>query len=219
MGFIAIFIGPFLLAAVSLIHRLPFPRSISETATVGNRTGMILPFMLGCLALYALSYAVAYSYDKWDRVFTAGMFSGFLVVAMQPSSSPYVDTERVGLLGLSESWSGILHCIGAVVGFGSMVFWVMLCFRKSDKLKRERTAEKNKRNTIYFWLGVAMILSLLLFLIDLTGVFGTGFPVVFVTEWVMLTFGGVACLFKGGLFLRDSSETQSPVRELRLMDE
>jgi len=219
MGFIAIFIGPFVLAAVSLIHRLPFPRSISETATISNRTGMILPFMLGCLALYSLSYTVAYTYDKWDRVFTTGMFCGFLTVAMQPSSSSYIDTVRVGLLGLSKSWSGILHNIGALIGFGSMILWVMFCFRKSDKSKRERSEEKNKRNTIYFWLGVAMILSLLLFLIDLTGIFGEEFPVVFVTEWVMLTFGGIACLLKGGLFLRDSNESRSLIRELKLVKE
>ena len=49
-----------------------------------------------------------------------------------------------------------------------------------------------------------MLLSLGLFAADFMGFFGVGFPVVFVSECFMLTFGGIACLIKGGLLLGDS---------------
>ena len=48
-----------------------------------------------------------------------------------------------------------------------------------------------------------MILSLGLFLINSAGTFGDDFPIVFVAECAMLLIGGIACLIKGGLFLKD----------------
>ena len=203
MGFIAIFIGPAVLFAVMLIHGLPFPRSISETATIANRTDAILPFCLGALALFSLTYAIVHAYDRTDRIFTAGMFSGFTVVALQMCASPYIQSPRVGLLGVSEYASNVMHSIGAVVGFGCMILWVTLCFTKSDKLKNMQTKEKKLRDTCYFWLGVMMMLSLLLFACDFIGLLGDNFPVVFAAECLMLTFGGIACLIKGGFILKD----------------
>jgi len=84
-----------------------------------------------------------------------------------------------------------------------MILWVMLCFRKSDKRKSQRTKEKNTRNNVYFYFGLAMLLSLSLFILNSAGLFGEGFPIVFVAECAMLLFGGIACLIKGGLFLAD----------------
>jgi len=205
MGIIAIFIGPVVLFAAMVIHGLPFPLSISETATIANRTAPILPFCLGALALFALTYAIVHAYDRMDRVVTAGMFAGFTVVAMQMCASPYVDLERVGLLGVSPSMSGVVHNIGAVVGFGCMIIWIMLCFTKSDRAKNKRTKEKRKRDIICFWLSIAMVLSLALFVFNKMGMLGDDFPVVFVAECFMLTFGGIACLIKGGAFLRDKA--------------
>jgi len=203
MGIIAIFIGPVVLLATMAIHSLPFPQSISETATIANKTAPILPFCLGALVLFALTYAIVYAYDRMDRVVTASMFGGFTVVAMQMCASPYVEVERVGILGVSPAVSALMHKMGAVVGFGCMIVWVMLCFTKSDQAKNKRTREKRKRDTCYFWLGMAMVFSLFLFVLDAGGLLGDGFPVVFVAECFMLTFGGVACLLKGGVVLRD----------------
>jgi len=205
MGFVAIFIGPLVLFTTSITYGLTFPNSISETATIANRTGAILPFCLGALALFALSYAIVYAYDKMDKAFSIGMAAGFTVVAMQMCSSVYVDVARVGLLGVLPNVSNILHSVGAVAGFGSMIFWIMLCFRKSDRRKDHRTKEKNIRNQIYFYSGIAMVMSLSLFILDTAGVFGENFPVVFVAECAMLMFGGIACLIKGGLFLKDKA--------------
>lgn len=203
MGFIAIFIGPIVLFVTMAIYDLPFPQSISETATIPNKTAPILPFCLGALALFALSYAIVHVYDRMDRILTTGMFVGFTIVALQMCKSPYIDARRVGAFGVTESTSNMLHGVGAVAGFGCMIMWVMLCFTKSDKRKHEHTKEKKLRNNCYFWLGLAMLLSLMLFVVKHIGLLGGGFPVVFTTECFMLTFGGVACLIKGGLFLRD----------------
>ena len=97
MGFIAVFIGPVALVSTILIHTLPFPSSISETATIANRTSPILPFCLGALALFALSYAITYAYDRLDRVLTSCIFAGFTVAALQMSASPYVEINNVGI--------------------------------------------------------------------------------------------------------------------------
>ena len=208
MGFVSIFIGPLVLFTASVIYKLTFPNSISETATIANRTGAILPFCLGALALFALTYVIVYAYDRWDKIFTAGMASGFTLVAMQMCLSDYIEVSRVGLFGVAPEVSHILHMIGAVAGFGSMIFWVMFCFRKSDKRRDRQTKEKHLRNTIYFYSGIAMILSLGLFIFDMVGVFGQGFPVVFVAECAMLLFGGGSCLIKGGLFLKDKAQAE-----------
>ena len=203
MGFIAIFIGPLVLFATMLIHGLPFPLSISETATIANRTAAILPFFLGALALFALTYAIVYAYDRMDKIVTTGMFAGFTVVAMQMCHSPYVEAQRVGLLGLPPAISGTVHTLGAVTGFGCLIIWVMFCFTKSDKIWHLQTNEKKQRNNCYFSLGLAMALSLVLFIFNAGGFLGAGFPIVFVVECVMLTFGGIACLLKGGFALAD----------------
>lgn len=203
MGFIAIFIGPVVLFATTIIYSLPFPKSISETATISNRTAPILPFCLGALALFSLTYAIVHSYDIKDRVFTVGMFFGFTIVALQMCYSQYIDTPRVGFLGVSEYVSNALHFIGAVVGFGCMILWIMLCFMQSDQERDMQTKEKKLRNTWYSCLGAAMTLSLCLFIFNHLGMFGDDFPVMFIAECFMLAFGGIACLIKGGLILED----------------
>jgi len=203
MGFVAIFIGPLVLFTTSVTYKLCFPNSISETATISNRAGPILPFCLGALALFALTYAIVYAYDKMDKIFTVGMASGFTMVAMQMCKSRYIEFPRVGLLGVTPGVSHTLHMIGALVGFGSMIFWIMLCFRKSDKRKDLQTKEKQLRNKVYFYSGIAMILSLGVFIFDLIGVFGENFPTVFVAECAMLFIGGCACVIKGGLCFKD----------------
>ena len=203
MGFISLFIGPLVLFSTSVTYGLKFPDSISETATIANRSGVILPFCLGALALFALTYAIVHAHDLSDKIFSSCTAVGFTIVAMQLCLSDYIEVPRVGLLGVVPEVSNTIHLIGAVGGFGAMIFWIMLCFRKSDKRKELRTKEKNLRDSVYFYLGIAMILSLGLFLLDSAGLFGVRFPVVFVAECAMLLFGGVACLIKGGLFLKD----------------
>ena len=194
------------LFAAMLVYGLPFPRSISETATIANRTDSILPFCLGALALFSLTYAIVYAHDRMDRILPSGMFIGFTAVALQMCASPYIEVTRVGFLGVSMAVSNAIHSAGAIFGFGCMILWIMTCFTKSDKAKNMQTKEKKLRDTCYFWLGAAMLFSLLIFLFNFIGLLGHDFPVVFAAECLMLTFGGVACLIKGGFVLRDKRE-------------
>jgi len=205
MGFTAIFIAPVVALVTKLIYGYPFPKSVSETGTIANQTGQILPFGLGALVLFSLTYLITYAYDNLDKAFLSGMLAGFTMVAMQMCQSGYITVDRVGILGVSPAISHLIHCIGAVIGFGSMISWIMFCFRKSDKRREEQTVEKRLRNTVYFWLGVAMIASLLLFVVDSTGLFGSDFPIVYVCEAVMLFLGGIACLIKGEMFFADKA--------------
>ena len=203
MGFVAVLIGPVVLVATTLIHSLPLPKTISETATIANRVGSILPFCLGALALFSLSYSVIYAYDKTDKTYLLGMFVGFTIVALQPCRSPYIVDSRVGFLGVAQEASHIIHMIGAFIGFGCMILWILLSFRKSNREKNTQTREKIMRNRCYLWFSVAMSLSLVIYILDSTGLFGENFPVMFIFECILLTFGGFACLVKGGLFFKD----------------
>ena len=207
MGWIAISLPPLAVILVMVIHGLPAPSSISETATIADRSDFLLPLCLGALAIFSLTYSVKYAYnDKLDKVLTAMMCGGFLLVAVQKCGSPYIEADRVGLFGLTHEWSNIVHSVGAFIGFGAMIFWIMLCFTKSNKPKELRTKQKRLRNSIYFWLSIGMIASLGIFPFATIGFFGSEFPTVFVVEWVLLIFGGIACLIKGGLLFKDKKK-------------
>ena len=203
LGWIAIGIAPVVLFFTMVIHRLPFLKSISESGTIANAVSPILPFCLGALALFSLTYAIKYKYDKTDVVLTSLMFAGFTAVAMQMCLSPYILGDKIGVLGLPPGASGIVHNVGALAGFGGMILWITFCFTKSDKRKHEQTKEKRERNLVYRNIGICMIASLAIFILDWIGLFGGNFPTVFIVEAIMLTFGGGACLIKGGMFLKD----------------
>ncbi len=205
MGFVSLLIGPLVLFVTMAVYGLPFLNSISESATIANQSAPLLPLALGMLAIFALGYSLTSSYTKADKILPMLMFLGFVLVALQPCSSPYITQSHVGAFGLTPAVSNIVHTFGALVGFGSLIFWIMFCFTKSNLPKKERTKEKKWRNNIYFTLGSLMLLSISLFLFNALGFFGTNFPIVYVTEVVMLTFGGIACVLKGGLFLKDKN--------------
>ena len=204
MGWVAILIGPLTLAITMLVYGFPFPMSISETGTIANQVAPILPFCLGMLAIFALSYSRAYAYSKSDSISTALMFIGFTIVALQMCNSPlYITEERVGVLGISQELSALLHNIGAFIGFGALIYWIMFCFTKSNLPKEKRTKQKNFRNKLYYGFGVTMTLCLITFILAQLGVLGSSFPLIFVLEVIILTFSGFACLIKGELAFKD----------------
>ncbi len=203
IGFLALFIAPVTMLITTMVYRYPVLGSISESATISNQVAPVLPFGLGALALFSLSYAIKHKYDMMDTILTSGMCGGFTIVAMQMCESPYIDQDRIGILGISEAASNMLHGAGAVIGFGCMILWIILCFRKSNKVKREQTRQKVNRNKLFMGLGIGMISSLSVFMFDIAGIVPEGFPTLFITEFLMLELGGIACLIKGGLILRD----------------
>ncbi len=206
MGFVALSLGPLTLFATMFVYRLPFLHSISESATIANQVSPLLPYCLGALALFSLTYAIMHRYNDLDAMLTGCMFAGFTAVAMQMCRSPYITEDKVGLLGLSERVSNMVHDAGAIIGFGSMILWILMCFKQSDVPAAKRTREKRLRNNAYTALGMAMLASLLLFLLKDEGLFAPDFPMLFIVECLMLTFGGLACLLKGGFMLKDKNE-------------
>lgn len=205
MGWIAIFIGPVTAFAFWSLREFGFPNSISETGTLIDRTVALLPFALGALSLFSLSYAVTYSYDKLDRLFSLIMCIGFTIVAFQPCASAYLVSDRVGVFSLPQKVSGWVHNIGALVGFASMILWV-LRFRKSDKSKPEQTKEKQLRNKWYFGFSLLMSIALVFFIFNIAGAFKEGFAIVFWLEFFVLVPCGLSCLIKGGLLFMDEVE-------------
>jgi drug/metabolite transporter (DMT)-like permease len=95
---------------------------------------------------------------------------------------------------MSKDISGPIHNIGAVIGFGAMMLWVLCCFTLSNRKKKDRTNEKRIRNLCYVVLGILMIASLLLFVVESFNKLPDGFKTVFWAEILMLSFGGIACV-------------------------
>lgn len=206
IGFVAILIGPLTLGITTLVYHLPFLGSISESATIANQTAPLLPFCLGMLSIFALSYTITHAHDNLDRALPFLMFVGFTLVALQMCNSVYITQVRVGAFGLSPIVSNIVHCFGALLGFGAMIGWVLFCFTKSDKPIEKQTPEKRLRNKIYYTMGVLMVFSIILFLLNIFSAFKPEFPIIFVTEVIILTLGGIACIIKGGLILKDKEK-------------
>ena len=205
MGWLSIAIAPAVLIAATPVHGYPFPQSISETATMANAAAPLLPFALGALALFSLSYAVRYAYGYfWDRLLTLLMFAGFTLVAMFPCASPYVTGRSAGVIAVSPAASGWIHNIGALIGFGAMICWILFCFTRSNKAKPDQSKRKRVRNLIYHAMGYSIAVCLAVFALSATGQLQAGFPLVFWLEAIILCGSGVCCLIKSGLALRDA---------------
>lgn len=195
LGVVAITVGVVCLLVVTLIYHLPPLTSISESATTGNRAGMIVPFAQGCMFTYCIAYV---GYCHSERVLTRVMAVGFAISAMQLCDSPYLDFDRVGLLGLPIFWSDLVHFIGSIIGFGCMFIWIAFFFTRGVP---KPTPEKLRRNQVYFACAVFMAAGILLFVM---GLFNTHDPYrVFIAEQFMLIPAGIALLVKSGVMLKD----------------
>ena len=159
-----------------------------------------MPIALGALALFAATYAIVYSHvSVWDKIFPLGMTFGFLAVACQPCSSPYIVLDRVGVFKQTPFWSDVIHYTGAIAGFASLILWIAVCFTMSDKKRENRTPQKIIRNNIYIVLSVAMTSCLLMLPMYLLGWFGKEFAIVLWIEAGMLVFGSFALTVKSGV--------------------
>ena len=184
-----------------LVYDLPFFTSISESATTGAMTGMILPFVLGGMAIYFAGYR---GYDLIDRICAKIMGLGAFGVAMQLCLSEYIETyEKVGLLGLTPSTSNIVHSISALLLFGTMIYWVGCRFTKGVG-DDDRTNMKKWRNRIYKTCAITSLAGVLWFAIG-NLIFPHG-PNVWIAEELILLPMAVAIFTKAGGWLKDSEE-------------
>lgn len=200
LGFISAFIGILCLLIATVVYKLPGLTSISESATTGNKLGMLLPFALGCMFTYCFGYQ---GYCKSERIIVKIMGCCFMLVAFQICGSSYVSETKVGIFGLSKTVSNIVHLSAAVSGFGLMWVWIQFYFTKSDKTKTERTKQKTIRNYVYISCGVAMLCGILM--IAISSFINMGNHIVFIVEEFLLIPAGFAIMVKGGLFLKDKN--------------
>ena len=136
MGVISILIGliPQVQAALFYPDYVWFS-SISASATTQSTTSMVLPLGLGAVLLFCMVYK---GYCKLDNWITNVVALGLFFVVAQPCLSRWTQNlERVGLFGLPPNVSGIVHNIGAFVGFGAMIFWVFYLFTKGRNKVRK----------------------------------------------------------------------------------
>lgn len=185
-----------------LVYHMPFFTSISESATTGPRTGMILPFVLGGMAIYFVGYV---GYDLIDRICAKVMALGAAGVAMQVCQSDYlIGYDKVGLFGLAPSYSNVIHSISALLLFGTMIYWVGCRFTKGvgdDK----KTTMKKWRNKIYKTCAIASLAGVLWFAIG-NLIFPHG-PNVWIAEEMILLPMSVAIFTKAGGWLKDEEQT------------
>lgn len=180
-----------------LVYNLPFFTSISESATTGPMTGMILPFVLGGMFVYFVGYR---GYDKIDRICAKVMGLGAFGVAMQLCYSDYlVNFKKVGLFGLSPNTSNIVHSIAAILLFATMIYWVGCRFTKGvgdDNI----THMKKRRNKIYKTCALASLAGVIFFIVG---------PIleikasVFISELLVLLPLSLAIFTKAGGWLKD----------------
>lgn len=184
-----------------LVYNLPFFTSISESATTGAMTGMILPFVLGGMAIYFVGYR---GYDTIDRICAKVMALGAFGVAMQLCSSKYIENyEKVGLLGLTPSISNIVHSVSALLLFGTMIYWVGCRFTKGVG-DDDRTNMKKWRNRVYKTCALLSLFGVLWFIIG-NYIWPTG-PNIFIAEIEILIPLSIAIFTKAGGWLKDSEE-------------
>jgi hypothetical protein len=180
-----------------LVYNLPFFTSISESATTGPMTGMIMPFVLGGMFVYFVGYR---GYDKIDRICAKIMGLGAFGVAMQLCYSDYlVNFKKVGLFGLSPNTSNIVHSVAAILLFATMIYWVGCRFTKGvgdDNI----THMKKRRNKIYKTCALASLAGVVFFIVGpILGIKAS----VFISELLILLPLSLAIFTKAGGWLKD----------------
>ncbi|MCX6068017.1 MAG: hypothetical protein NT121_20070, partial [Chloroflexi bacterium] len=154
-------------------------------------TGAVSVFA-GCLVALALFFFAYRGYNNEyghrDRVaaFIAGLAA--IVVAFFPSEAP---------IGLSEpSWWTVamknMHYAGAVFLFGSFIFFSLFQFPRSAENPEKLSADKQSRNRIYIFCGVAMVLSMVWVIVAIFMNASIFWP-----ETLALEFFAVSWLVKG----------------------
>lgn len=180
-----------------LVYNLPWFTSISESATTGPKTGMLLPFVLGAMCIFFIGYR---GYDLGDRICAKLMALGAFGVAMQICTSEYLNGfNKVGLLGLDPSKSNIVHSVSAFLLFGTMIYWVGCRFTKGV-LDDEPTDMKRWRNRLYRTTALIALVGVIFLPIGSM----LGFKeAVFVSEEIILLPLAISIFTKAGGWLKD----------------
>jgi hypothetical protein len=194
LGILGMLLPPACVLGAWLITGTPVQNSISHY--YHTNMGDALVALLACAAIFLMTYA---GYSPIDNAITwlAGVAAVGIVVFPSPTY-PQVDAAPIGIFNLTQKVTGPIH-----LGF-SAAFFILLAvisiflFTLSDK--KNPGERKVRRNRIYLWSGIAILVSLAaLFVIQLAAPkFFANSSIALVFEWVMLWAFGIAWVVKGG---------------------
>ena len=155
-------------------------------------TGAISAFagILVALALFLFTYrGYANEYSRSDQV--AAIIGGIaaILVALFPTGAP----DGLEAPSWWTSSIGVIHYVGAVVLFGSFIFFSLVLFRKT-KIKQGEPLPRGKRirNMIHIFCGVAMIACMVW-----AGMASINGAPIFWPEALALEFFAISWLVKG----------------------
>jgi hypothetical protein len=194
LGILGMLLPPACVLGALLVTGTPVQNSISHY--YHTNMGDMLVGLLACAAIFLMTYA---GYGPVDNAITwlAGIAAMGIVVFPSPTY-PQHDLERIGILHLTQKVTGPIH-----MGF-SAAFFILLAivsiflFTLSDR--KNPGDRKLRRNRIYLWSGIAILVCLAaLLVISLAArrFFENSF-IALIFEWVMLWAFGVAWMVKGG---------------------
>lgn len=154
-------------------------------------------FMIGVLAIFAFFLFTYKGYDIGDNAtctFSACMAIGILVFPCKTSAAG----ETTGLLDLPTIVSHGVHCVVAMLLFGSFALMIGLRFTKHDKAL-VLTEKKKQRDRIYK--SCALIILAAMAMQVLTSLLDVGWFTI-INETIMLWAFSFAWAVKAGMFKR-----------------
>lgn len=183
-----------LLPILDIVFGLIFYKHIPQSISVTYYYNFNI-IMIGALILCSFFLFTYNGYDLGDRVFTVLAGIGSFGVASFPMENVFVQgVVRVGLFSLPDNISNIMHCVMAVLVFGSFGLMTLTQFTKG----------KHKyRNILYSICGVVILVAMLLlglsyFISALNFNAST-----MIYELIMLEAFSIAWLTKSGIFFNN----------------
>lgn len=190
---------PWLVALITL----GIPQSISITYYSVFAVGTFM-VVLGSAGILLINYK---GYSRIDDISAtiAGVFG--LLICVFPMT--YLDDPNIptGVFHLRSDISNIFHSISAIGFFGVLAYMSFFLFTKTSG---EMTKQKKIKNIIYRVCGIGMMVSFLLFLLNLIPGFDC-YCLTWIIEAIALFFFGTSWIVKADAipFLKDSKVINS----------
>lgn len=183
-----------LLPILDIVFGLVFYKHIPQSISVTYYYNFKI-IMIGALILCSFFLFTYKGYDLGDRIFTILAGIGAFGVASFPMANVFEqDVVKVGLFSLPDNISNIIHCIMAILVFGSFGLMTLTQFTKG----------KHKyRNILYYICGGIILLAMLLMGLSYFIACLNFNASTMIYELIMLEAFSVAWLTKSGIFFKE----------------
>lgn len=174
-----------------------------------TRANSAFIIVMSLLAIFLMIYKYKNASDFYIS-FIAGFFA--LMVIIFPTSNitdVCCDLDKAYSVTFLKDTSIRInfHYFSAAIFLLCLTYMSLFLFTKSNKLKKQRTKQKQKRNTVYIVCGVLMSIALLVIVLGLTEVIPEDIyaknHLTFWMEVVAVECFGISWLVKGKGMLRD----------------